>query len=318
MITNSEERQMTGRIASSPSLPLFLNDYKEEKTHKTEKVFKKVGKSEAIKVLILIIVCSAFALLGAYGGYDPNDVWELADLLFPKRLMLFSFLIGISVVTLFNISFFILNPHEEKTSFGSRSRVWSFLILGFLGILAYMVMVSLMVTYIYVPLIAAHFLAALITLAYEYLNILLFAYGDIDNRKIIWEIYRFILVGVLATAADFLCTSLTRGTLTSHTGLNDVVITVIAVTVGFTIGVILNYICSVFIVYKATTKANISKTYGGVVLFVLLSAVGLFIGIGMEAFFYNHLGWPYIGVFIFRTAVVLVWNYLTRKIFIFR
>ncbi len=318
MVTNTEERQTTKGIAFSPSLLLSLDGQEEKEAPKAGKVFKKVGKAEIVKVLVLIIACSLFALLGAYGGYDPTDVWKLADLVFPKKLMLFGFLIGLSEVVFFNISFFILNPHEEKASFESGSRAWSFLILGFLGVFAYMVMVSLMVTYAYVPLMAAHFIAATITLAYEYLNALLFAYGNLDNKKIIWEIYRFILVGLLATAADFLCTSLTRQVLTSHTGLAAVLITVIAVTAGFTIGVILNYICSVFIVYKATTKANISKTFGGVVLFILLSAVGLLIGIGMEALFYNHLGWPYIGVFVFRTAVVLVWNYLTRKMFIFK
>ena len=81
---------------------------------------------------------------------------------------------------------------------------------------------------------------------------------------------------------------------------------------------------STYMVYKAS-KSNLAKTAKGVIFFVVLSAIGLGIGIGLEYLlydlFYLTLGigiFIYPVVFVVRTLVVMVYNYLSRKLLIYR
>ncbi len=295
---------------AEPAKNIF--DETSEPTPKADK------RREMILAAGLIVFCALFTLLGGLGGYDPTDTIAVSGYELPKRLLYWGFVIGLSAVAGFVLLVFAVNPPQNRAHFKNNANAWSWLIMGLLGIPAYCVLAVLLAAFARVPLALAHFLSALAVLFYEYLNAKLYAYGRIDDKRIAWEIYRFALVGIVATVCDFLVTTTVRSALqATPLAANDTAITAIAVTLGFGIGVIVNYVCSVYIVYKASRKSN-AKTFGGMVLFVLLSAVGLGIGIGMESLFYDYLGWAYLGVFAFRTAVVLVWNYLSRKFFIFR
>ncbi|MCI7788874.1 MAG: hypothetical protein MR518_05220, partial [Mollicutes bacterium] len=88
--------------------------------------------------------------------------------------------------------------------------------------------------------------------------------------------------------------------------------------------VIINYLRSTYRVYKAT-KSNFSKSIVGKIYFLGLAVIGLFIGIGLQYFFYDFLNiskgitiFSYPVCFVLRTLIVMVFNYLTRKIFIYR
>lgn len=141
------------------------------------------------------------------------------------------------------------------------------------------------------------------------------------------EIVRFLLVGGGATIVDFLAMSLVLWAMQPAIYPNflsvflggtqepSTLATVIGTGCGFLVGLAFNYIFSVLFVYKE--KGN-SKTMGGFLLFSLLSAGGLAIHLlGM------YLGYDLLHinewiVKIILTAVVLVYNYITRKVLIFR
>ena len=91
--------------------------------------------------------------------------------------------------------------------------------------------------------------------------------------------------------------------------------TVLGTGIGFLVGLLFNYIFSIIFVFQ--TKGN-SKTAKGFLLFSFLSAIGL--GIHLLGMFlgYNLLGINEWLVKIFLTIVVLIYNYLTRKFFIFK
>jgi len=141
------------------------------------------------------------------------------------------------------------------------------------------------------------------------------------------EIIRFLITGGTATLIDFFVMSMFI--FITYNNLFDsfvdvflhgkqiapTFIVVIGTGLGFIVSLIFNYILSCAFVFKNGKTAQNKK---GFIVFALLSLVGLFI----------HLLGMYIGYDLLRinewiikivlTLVVLVFNYITRKKFIFK
>lgn len=149
----------------------------------------------------------------------------------------------------------------------------------------------------------------------------------LDNHQTLYEIIRFVIIGGLATVIDMLFMGITLyifqpenypsffnvfyGATISPSGIS----TIVGTAVGFIVGLIFNYIFSIIFVFKTKGK---SKSTMGFILFAFLSAIGLGIHIlgmwlGFDLLKINE--WI---VKIVLTLVVLVYNYITRKIFIFK
>lgn len=101
---------------------------------------------------------------------------------------------------------------------------------------------------------------------------------------------------------------------------------VVGSVVGFTVSVIANYILSFKFVFAR--KENMDKKLE-FVAFLVLSIIGLLLNsvlvwisvgpiYGGSAFFQERLGYNlvYTGTKIFATAVVMIYNFITRKIFL--
>lgn len=135
---------------------------------------------------------------------------------------------------------------------------------------------------------------------------------------------RFVVVGGLATLFDYAVFFLLRNVVLpdNNIGLG------ISTFAGFTIGFLINYILSIVFVYKQTTnviKINSIKTF---VLFMILALIGLLITeVGMFAA--NKI----IDMFtvtdtlrklyelvakVVMTVIVLIYNYISRKLIIFK
>lgn len=124
-------------------------------------------------------------------------------------------------------------------------------------------------------------------------------------RKLIEQIMKFGVVGVIAFVIDF-------GVMVFLTEVFSID-PVISATVSFIISVIFNYAASMRYVFSH--RDGMSRTHE-FVIFVVLSAIGLGIndlliwaGTDLASFDYRL-------VKIFATAVVMVWNFVTRKIFL--
>lgn len=148
-----------------------------------------------------------------------------------------------------------------------------------------------------------------------------------QKHKTLCEIIRFCIIGGLATVIDMIVMGVVLYIFqpSSYPNFFNVFIgstyepsqisTIVGTGLGFIIGLVFNYIFSIIFVFEEKGK---SKSATGFVLFSLLSAGGLLIHLlGMYVGFglLNINEWI---VKIFLTIVVLIYNYLTRKFFIFK
>ncbi|MBQ9710224.1 MAG: GtrA family protein [Clostridia bacterium] len=151
----------------------------------------------------------------------------------------------------------------------------------------------------------------------------------IEKHPTLWEIFKFLLVGGGATVVDFVVMSVTlylfapkyyNGFFSVFFGSGyepQTVATVVGTALGFIFGLVFNYILSLVFVFSGSDTSK-AKTGGGFLAFAGLSAVGLVIHILGMYVGYDLLGINEWIVKIVLTLVVLVFNYLTRKLLLFK
>lgn len=124
-------------------------------------------------------------------------------------------------------------------------------------------------------------------------------------KKLIYQIVKFGGVGILCFIIDFAVLGL----------LHEVVLldVLISTALAFTVSVIVNYILSVRFVF--TVAENHSKTRD-FILFVVFSVIGLGLTELLMHLGVNTLSLNYMLVKVVATAVVMVFNFITRKRFL--
>lgn len=124
-------------------------------------------------------------------------------------------------------------------------------------------------------------------------------------KKLFAQIMKFGVVGVIAFIIDYGLLAL----LTEVFGANYL----ISATISFTASVIFNYLASMRYVF--THKEGMSRRRE-FVIFVALSAAGLVINNACMWAGVELLGVHYLITKIGATFIVMVWNFVTRKIFL--
>lgn len=123
-------------------------------------------------------------------------------------------------------------------------------------------------------------------------------------KKLINQILKFGIVGIIAFLIDYGLYNL----LTSLFGINYLISNIIS----FSVSVIANYILSIIWVFEVNHK----QTKKDFVIFVVLSTIGLGINELIMYLMVDGLGLNDKIIKLFATAVVMVYNFITRKIFI--
>lgn len=127
-----------------------------------------------------------------------------------------------------------------------------------------------------------------------------------EKKKNLWQqILRFAVVGGGAFAIDYGIMIL----LTEVFGINYL----ISSAISFTVSVIFNYILSVQWVFNVTDDRSQTQDF---LVFIILSVVGLGINQLIMWLSVDKLGIFYMISKIGATAVVMVYNFVTRKIFL--
>ena len=148
------------------------------------------------------------------------------------------------------------------------------------------------------------------------------------HKDLLSEIFRFLLVGGLATVVDFIIYELCRFVIFS--GLSNNINLVLATSLGFIFGNIVNYILSIVFVFKGAKEDKSTQTFKSFMIFTIIGVIGLGIKVGVQTggnyvmnlmFTATSNFWIwFIDTFVYcvATLIVLVWNYIGRKIFIFK
>lgn len=157
-----------------------------------------------------------------------------------------------------------------------------------------------------------------------------------QNKRLIAEIVRFLLVGGLATVCDYLVYVLFREfilpvELIAGSAVWDAFSAVIATTLGFLVGLLINWVLSVVFVFRDTQKKVGVSSKRDFFVFTVIALIGLFftqvtVGVGVllvptfslfgtESFL--SVGWNEWLLKGVTTCIVLVFNYFARKKFIF-
>ena len=148
------------------------------------------------------------------------------------------------------------------------------------------------------------------------------------NKKLFYEILRFLLVGGIATIFDF--GGFELGTYVLFKNMSEVLNQVLSTALGFIIGNIINYILSIIFVFKGAKEDKKTQTVGAFLIFTIIGVIGLFIKIGCQTGGEALMGlmftpetdfWAWFMktfVYCVATVIVLVWNYVGRKLLIFK
>lgn len=136
-----------------------------------------------------------------------------------------------------------------------------------------------------------------------------------ELKPLLYEFLRYCVVGGCAFLVD-------AGTLALF---NQVILPelfgyrlYIAAAIGFIVGLIFNYIFSLIFVFKSAKERKAGRTVSAFFIFAVIGLIGLGLTeLGMYLGTYL-LGIHYMLVKIVVTGFVLMWNYLSRKILIFK
>ena len=149
-------------------------------------------------------------------------------------------------------------------------------------------------------------------------------------QQLFWEIFRFLLVGGVATLTDYFTFWIFDAFVFPESW--GTVALVLSTALGFCVGLIVNWVLSVRFVFRETEEKISVRAKK---LFLTFALIGLF-GLLITELGVVLLVWAFPSFTIFgqtalfgtawkkwfakaiMTCLVLVWNYLGRKIFIFR
>jgi len=135
-------------------------------------------------------------------------------------------------------------------------------------------------------------------------------------KQLFHEFLRYVLVGGMAFLVDFGVLYLSKTLFfpnMGHTGI------LLAAALGFTAGLIFNYIFSLFFVFRQIDENAKRRKIRSFVLFAVIGIIGLFITeLCMYAGVYMFGQKWYLIVKIFTAGIVLLWNYAGRKVLIFK
>lgn len=127
-------------------------------------------------------------------------------------------------------------------------------------------------------------------------------YEKMKKHKLLQQILRFGIVGGIAFIIDYVILIICRELL----GLP----VLLAAAIAFSLSVIVNYLLSVKWVFTVNNK-NKTKNF---ILFLVLSIIGLLLTELIMWFGTDKLQISYLIVKIFATIIVMVFNFITRKL----
>ena len=131
-----------------------------------------------------------------------------------------------------------------------------------------------------------------------------------NSKYVNYEFLRYALVGAVAFIVDIAVLYIFKQYIIPDS-------LYLSTAIGFMAGISVNYLLCISFVFSYAKESELGKGPRDVILFILIGLVGLsmnefgmYLGVGL-------LSIHYLKTKIFITAIVLIWNYLARKVLIF-
>ena len=140
------------------------------------------------------------------------------------------------------------------------------------------------------------------------------------NKKLLFEFLRYAVVGGVSAVIDMAVNYAVLFYLLGGTK-DDKVLVAVSVAAGFVVGLLVNFILSNIFVFKEKEQKEKGKTVGAFLIYALVGVIGfglteLLTILGTH--FIGDGGIWYLVLTCFVKGVVLIWNYVGRKIFVYK
>ena len=140
------------------------------------------------------------------------------------------------------------------------------------------------------------------------------------NRKLIFEFLRYVVVGGISAVIDMGVNFVMLFYILGGTK-DDKGFVAISVAAGFAVGLLVNFILSNIFVFKEKEQREKGKTLFAFLIYALVGVIGFvlteLLTIGGTLLIGEGGIW-YLLLTCFVKGIVLVWNYIGRKIFVYR
>ena len=141
-----------------------------------------------------------------------------------------------------------------------------------------------------------------------------------ETKASLYEFLRYAVVGGISAVADMAVNYVALFYMFGATK-DDTGMVILSVALGFVVGLLLNFFLSNVFVFTTEAQQKQGKTMRAFLIFAAVGLIGLLLSelltvlgvliIGDEGIFYIILS-------CFVKGIVLIWNYVGRKIFVYR
>lgn len=155
------------------------------------------------------------------------------------------------------------------------------------------------------------------------------------KKELFWEIFRFLLVGGTATIVDYFVFWIFDGVLfplITDAAWWTTVSLILSTALGFCVGLVVNWLLSISFVFRQVKNKEEATSNKSFMIFTIIGVIGLaitevgillLVAILPEFSLFGStalLGtsWAKWLAKVIMTCIVLVWNYVGRKLFVFK
>ena len=139
-------------------------------------------------------------------------------------------------------------------------------------------------------------------------------------KKTLFEFIRYVFVGGASAVIDMAVNYVALFYI-FKSDKDDRLAVAISVALGFIVGLTVNYILSNIFVFKTEEQKKKGKTLSAFLIYTVVGLIGFGLTEGLTILgtgFIGESGIWYLILTCFVKGVVLIWNYIGRKIFVYR
>ena len=144
--------------------------------------------------------------------------------------------------------------------------------------------------------------------------------NKILNKKTIFEFLRYVVVGGVSAVIDMAVNYIMLYFILGG-DKDDKLFVALSVTAGFVVGIIVNYLLSNVFVFISKEQKQKGRSVVAFLLYVIVGVIGYGLTVGLTLLGTLIIGDDGIWYLLMTCVVkglVLIWNYIGRKIFVYK